>query len=321
MNFISKILRAPVVHFIVIGAAIFGLFGKNSDTKDEIVIQQSQVEQIRADIKAQTGVEPNERQMLAAIELAINEEILYRQALKLKLDRSHAGVRYRLVQIAQFVGSDAALSEDELYQKALDLGLDRTDPVVRRQLIANMQLIAAKVPTEKEPATLTPGQVQSYYNAHQNQFEQPQRISFTHVYLSRDKRGAKGESDARRLLSNLQMQQAQPPLQKIPGDAFLSGNDFSALTPAMLQRFFGSRFVAQVFTLEPGKWQGPIASSYGWHVVWVEEVKEPQTSALSEVLNQVRGSILQEREANRLNDALQELRSHYTIRVESNANT
>lgn len=321
MNFILKILQAPVFHFIAIGAVLFALSGRSPDTKDEIVIQQSQIEQMRADIKTQTGVEPSNRQLQAAIELAINEEMLYRQALKLKLDRTHAGVRYRLVQIAQFVGDGSALSEDKLYQKALDLGLDRTDPVVRRQLIANMKLIAAKVPTEKEPATLTPEQVQSYYNAHQDRFKKPQRISFTHVYLSRDKRGTKGELEARRFLSDLNRQQMHPPLQKIPGDAFLSGNSFSALTSGMLQRFFGSRFVAQVFTLETGKWQGPIASSYGWHVVWVEEVKEPQISALSEVLNQVRGSILQEREAVRLNDALQELRSHYTIRVESNANT
>lgn len=319
--FLFKILRMPAIHFVAIGAVIFCFSGNTPDVQNEIVIRQSQIEQMKSEIKELTGVAPNALQVQAAIDQAVNDELLYRQALKLKLDQSNAGVRYRLVQIAQFVGDGSALSEEELYQKALALGLDRTDPVVRRQLIANMKLIAAKVPTAKEPATLTPEQVQAYYEANKSQFEKPKQVSFTHIYLSRDKWKKNGEREARRLLYDLQMKQIQPPLQVVPGDSFLSGYYFSDLTPSMLQRFFGSRFVAQVFVLEPGRWQGPIASSYGWHLVWVEEVKPPQVPVLDEVLNQVRGTILQEREAIRLNDALQELRSHYTIRIETNANT
>lgn len=319
MKLISKILRAPAVHFIVIGAVIFGLSGKATAPKSEIVIQERQIEQLRADIKAQTGLEPNAQQMQAAIEQTINDEVLYLQALKLKLDKSNVGVRHRLIQIARFVGDGSALSETAAYQKALDLGLDRTDLVVRRQLIANMKLIAAKVPTLKEPGWLTAEQIQTYYNDNKTHFEKPKRISFTHIYVSRDKWGKQAETKAHQLLRALQAKQVHPPIQDAPGDVFLSGNQFASSTPAMLQRFFGSQFVAQVFGLEPGKWQGPIVSSYGWHLVWVEGVKESQTPALTEVLNQVEGNILQGRETLRLNDALHELRSHYTIRIESNA--
>ncbi len=311
-------MRNPAIHFILIGVVLFFFFGRTPAPNREIVIQKTQIEQLKADIKAQTGLEPNAQQVQAAIEMAVNEEVLYRQALKLKLDRTNVGVRHRLVQIARFVGDGSTLSEGAAYQKALDLGLDRTDPVVRRQLIANMKLIAAKIPTAKEPARMTVEQVQTYYNENKNHFEKPERISFTHVYVSRDKWGKQGDAEAHRLLRVLQTKQVQPPLQVAQGDVFLSGNRFESSTPAMLQRFFGSQFVAQVVGLEPGKWQGPIASSYGWHLVWVEGVKDPQTPPLTEVLNQIEGNILQEREVIRLNDALQELRSHYTIRVESN---
>lgn len=308
-------MRRPAIHFLIIGAVLFFFFGRTPASKKEIVIQSSQIEQMKVDLKAQTGVNPDNRQVQAAIQEAIDDEVLYRQALKLKLDRTNAGVRHRLAQIAQFVGDGPALSEDAAYQKALDLGLDRTDPVVRRQLIANMKLIAARVPTKKEPATLTPEQIQSYYNENKSHFVTPERISFTHIFLSRDKWGKKGEAEARRILHELQEK------QDVKGDLFLSGNHFSTSTPAMLSRFFDSQFVAQVFTLGPGKWQGPIASAYGWHVVWVEAVKAPQAQPLKEVVNQIVGDILQAREVVRLNDALHELRSQYTIRVESNAKT
>lgn len=329
MKLIFKILRAPAFHFILIGAFLFGFHQieqkyfslKSSSLKEEIVIQKDQIEQFKKDIKTQTGQEANAQQVRAAIETAIDDEVLYRQALKLKLDQTNMGVRHRLVQIAKFVSDGSSLSEQDLYRKALELKLDRSDLVVRRQLITNMKLIVAKIPSKKEPSKLTSEQIQTYYDENKKQFEKPERISFSHIYLSRDKWKKKGDIEAARVLKDLQAKQAQPPLQTHFGDSFLMGNRFSGSSPSILQRYFGSAFVSQVYKLEPGKWQGPIPSSYGWHLVWVEEIKEAQVPALKEVLNQVEGNILQDREVIRLKDSLIELRSHYKIRVDSEENS
>lgn len=325
MEWIIKCFHSHGFRFILIGALLFGLqqfeqkyfFKQNSVNETEIVIRKDQIEQFKVDIKAQTGLEPGHQQIQAAIDMAIDDEVLYRQALNLKLDHTNVGVRHRLVQIAKFVNEGSSLSVRALYQKALELGLDRSDPVVRRLLIANMKLIAAKVPSNKVPSRLTPEQIQTYFDKNKIIFEKPERISFSHIYVSRDKWGKKGDLEAQRLLKALQSKQVQPPLQANMGDLFLMGNHFSASSPSLLQRYFGSEFVSQVFKLDAGKWQGPVASGYGWHLVLVEEIIETQALTLHEVLNQVEGNILQEREVIRLNDALSELRSHYKIRIES----
>lgn len=321
MKILFKILKAPAFHFILIGALLFELHQvkqkyfftpSSSAFRDEIVIRKEQIEQFKKEIKTQTGVAASPQQIKAAIELAINDEVLYRQALKLKLDQTNLGVRHRLVQIAKFVSDGSSLSEQALYRKALELKLDRSDPVVRRQLIANMKLILAKIPNKKEPANLTSEQIQAYYDEHKNRFEKPEQISFSHIYLSRDKWKKRGALEAERLLKSLKGR-----IDKPLGDSFLMGNHFVASSPSMLQRYFGSDFVSQVFKLEVGKWQGPILSSYGWHLVWVEDIEKAQAPPLKEVLNQVEGNILREREVIRLKDALLKLRSQYKIRVDS----
>ncbi len=329
MNFIFKILRAPTFHFLLMGSLLFGakqmgeryFANEHPKVEDEIVIRKSQIEELKDEIKVQTGLEPKALQIQAAIEKAIDDEVLYRQALHLNLDKTNAGVRHRLIQIARFVSNDSSLSDQAAYRKALDLGLDRSDPVVRRQLITQMKLIAAKVPNTRENAKLSAEQIQKFYEENKTKYEKPERVSFTHIYLSRDKRGKQAQIEASRLLKDLQSKQIQPPLQNNLGDLFLMGNLFSNSNFSLVQRYFGSDFATQIFKLERGKWQGPIASTYGWHLVWIDDFKGAQLSPLGEVINQLEGNLLQERESMRLKEALKTMRSHYKIRVENNENS
>lgn len=325
MGFFYKILRMPALHFIVIGALLFVFqqmwdfytLKKNPPPQDEIIISSAQIEQLKEDIKAQTGLEPNAFQIQAAISTAIDDEILYRRALDLKLDEINLGVRHRLIQIARFMETSAASdSEDALYRKALELGLDRSDPVVRRQLIANMKLVLQKVPRAQDSKKLSQEEIQSYYDQKAEIFLRPERYTLKHIYVSRDRWGKKAEVEAKRRLKELQSQQIQPSDPTAVGDLFLRGNSFSAATPSALQNLFGANFASQLEPLKPGQWQGPILSSYGWHLVWIVEKTDPQKPALTEVMNQVKGNLLQERDVLRLEDALKELRLHYQIRVE-----
>ena len=61
------------------------------------------------------------------------------------------------------------------------------------------------------------------------------------------------------------------------GDPFLHGFEFAALDAQEITALFGGEFGAQLMTLRQGQWSGPVASSYGLHLVHVEahEVAEP----------------------------------------------
>jgi hypothetical protein len=320
-----RILKSPALHFLLIGGLLFAgdqlweIHRKKNlhATKEELRIGADQIEQIKRDLFTQTGRRPNPAQVEAAIQIAIDEEILYREALELELDENNPAVRQRLIQVGKFVSENPQAGDKELIRKARELGLDKSDLVVRRQLIGTMQLIAKKVPTSKQPSQVTSVQLQDYLQHHSEEFTIPPRVEFIHVYLSRDKRGPRTEGDARDLLKQLERRGILPAAALELGDSFLQGNHFSGVTASILEKSFGVGFADKVLQIEVGRWAGPIPSSYGWHLVWVQGLKPSELPPLMQVANQVKKAILREREGQRLKDTLDELRSRYSIRVEN----
>jgi parvulin-like peptidyl-prolyl isomerase len=88
-----------------------------------------------------------------------------------------------------------------------------------------------------------------------------------------------------------------------------------------LAGLFGPEFVARLAALPPGRWSGPVASSYGSHLVRVEARTEPEPVTLA----QARATVLrdfheeQRRTANR--DVFERLKQRYQIAVDESAIT
>jgi parvulin-like peptidyl-prolyl isomerase len=72
------------------------------------------------------------------------------------------------------------------------------------------------------------------------------------------------------------------------GDPFLLDQKFEALPAGEVQKQFGQAFAAALGALEQGKWQGPIESGYGAHLVFVRERTEGRLPELVEVRDAVR---------------------------------
>jgi large subunit ribosomal protein L7/L12 len=125
----SKLLKEPLLHFLVLGAALFALFsltggndeaaGAESSTQDtarsisnEIVVSKGQITSLAAQFEKIWQRPPTEQERNGLINEFIREEVIYRQALKLGLDRDDAVVRRRMRQKLEFFTEDiAALAE------------------------------------------------------------------------------------------------------------------------------------------------------------------------------------------------------------------
>jgi hypothetical protein len=324
MKQLRRLLKSPTLHFFVIGALLFTLrqvwlthsTGHAPAVKEDLVIDRKQIEQMKQDILNQTGLPAGPAQIQAAVQKAIDDEILYRQALALHLDRNNPSIRHRLIQLAKFVSEDPKGSDADHYRKALELGLDQSDRVIKRHLISMMSLVAKKVPTPDAPSHVDHAELQAYFAQHPQSFMKPRQIKFTQIYFSRDKRGSQGALQAKTLLEKVQREGKGPDGIFGLGDPYLEGNRFPWMDDAGIRRLFGPTFTGQLTQLKSAKWYGPLASSYGWHLVFIEDIRPEQVPPLAEVVNQVGGAILKEREQQRLVDTLRELRSRYSIRVE-----
>ena len=96
------LLREPLLHFLVLGAALFGLFSmvekKGAEAPTKIVISASHVANL-ADRFARTWRRPPTQQELQGlVEDYIRDEIFYREGRAAGLDRDDTVIRRRVRQ-------------------------------------------------------------------------------------------------------------------------------------------------------------------------------------------------------------------------------
>ena len=125
----ARLLREPLAHFAVLGALIFALFG-NATSADErrIVIDAARVERIAGQYAQNFRRAPSADELDALIRDDVKEEVYYREALRLGLDRDDEVVRRRMrVKMEAFgeTAEDIAAPDDATLQRWLGGHPDR----------------------------------------------------------------------------------------------------------------------------------------------------------------------------------------------------
>jgi hypothetical protein len=276
MTSMRKVLREPLLHFLVLGAGLFVLFGAvggpTEERPDRIVVSAAKIENLAELFRRTWRRPPTQAELDGLIEGHVKEEILYREALTLGLDRDDIVIRRRLRQKMEFVSDDLALLAE---------------------------------PTESE--------LRTFLAEHPDRFRKPSRVSFAQVYLSPDRRGEDAWGDAERLLVALEAGESDPAAS---GDPFLLEQDYRDLAAHDVARLFGEAFAARVAELPVGRWSGPVRSGYGLHLVLVRERAPARLPDLAEVRDAVVGEwgAARREEANRA--FYEGLRAGYEVTVE-----
>ncbi|MBK8695033.1 MAG: peptidyl-prolyl cis-trans isomerase [Deltaproteobacteria bacterium] len=175
---------------------------------------------------------------------------------------------------AEFEARLAEHVRDEvLYRSALARGLDRGDGIIRRRLVQKETYL---LEAEAEPGPPSEAALRSWYEAHRERYRTSSRIDLEHRFFSVDRRGARASADAARSLSS-----------GAPGDPFLRGERFEAVTSAELAGVFGEAFAAAVEALPVGPWSGPVASALGQHLVRVGSRREGAVAPFEEARESV----------------------------------
>lgn len=97
-----KILKEPLLHFLFFGACLFGLYAWiNPDAMQSdkrIVVDQGQVNSLAMRFKRVWQREPTKQELQSLIEDFVIEEIYYREALAMGIDKDDPVIRRRLRQ-------------------------------------------------------------------------------------------------------------------------------------------------------------------------------------------------------------------------------
>ena len=234
------LLREPLVHFLLIGAGLFLLFGwrggpaslpsgQAGEQSAKIVVTQSEIDQMVGVFTRTWQRPPTELEMKGLIDSLVRNEIFYREAVA--------------------------------------AGLDRDDGVIKRRLRQKMEFIFEDITAQTEP---TDEELLVYMKKHADSYLVDPQIAFRHVYINVDKRGKNAEADARQILAQLNAG-ADP---DTVGDPIMLDAEIRLSPLWDIKKQFGEEFSRNLSGLKAGKWEGPIRSGFGLHLVHVTKRAE-----------------------------------------------
>ena len=271
-------LREPLLHFLLIGAALFLLFqllsNGRTDAPREIVVGEARVEAL-AENFAKTWMRPPTAQELKGL-------------------------------------ADDYVAEEVYYREAIAMGLDRDDTVIRRRLRQKMEFISEDVASAVEP---TDAQLQQYLEQHADKFVRASRLTFQQVFFSGEKRGQDASRDAERLLTELQAGRG-PANPLDAGDPTLLPAAMESASSQEIANTFGSEFAAQVEEAPVGQWAGPFESGYGMHIVRVDQRDPGVMPTLADIRPLVEREWASEQRTRTNRELLDKLLAKYEVRIE-----
>jgi PPIC-type PPIASE domain len=277
----KRLLKEPLLHFLLLGAAIFfvySLISKSGGRPEpgRIVVTERQIDSM-AEVFTRAWQRPPSADELAGL------------------------VRERV-------------REDVYFREAMALGLEKDDTVIRRRLVQKMEFVLNDVAAQAEP---TEAELSAYLQAHSGSFGVERRFTFQQVYLDPDKHGDHLARDTARLLAQLNRagREADPAAQ---GDPFVLEHTFSELPGSEVAKQFGKDFPAKLGSILPGEWQGPVQSGYGVHLVRVIKRTEAGVPSLAEVRDAVRRELGNARRLEMNEKIYQQLLKRYHVTIEAN---
>ena len=128
MSVLGRLIREPLVHFVFVGAAVFAAYaffadGEEAASRDRIVVTEGRVLQLAQVFSKTWQRPPTPQELRGLLDAYIKEEVYYREAVKLGLDRDDTLIRRRMQQKMEFLsepGEEALAADDVALQAYLD---------------------------------------------------------------------------------------------------------------------------------------------------------------------------------------------------------
>jgi hypothetical protein len=227
----SKLLREPLLHFLAIGVLLFGVYSwRNRGVSDDAGARQVRISEADVNWLKETWAKQWQREP----------------------DRDElCGL------VTEY------LKEELLAREARERGLDKDDIYVRRRLAQKVEFLVQDTSRLAQPSE---DDLQKFYASHPERFSEEPRVSFTHVYFSREH-----QADVDAALDRLKAG-ADP---AAVGERLLVDPEIRDADPQAVSGQFGAAFSRAVFAMPQGEWHGPIQSGYGLHLVRVS-AKTPE---------------------------------------------
>ena len=114
----KRLLREPLIHFLLLGAVLFIVYHYTqpdrgaAPSSKQIQLTLDDLNQLNLYFQAQWRRPPTPEEFRRLVENKVQEEVLYREALAMGLDKSDTIVKRRMAQKMQFLAEDVAAARE-----------------------------------------------------------------------------------------------------------------------------------------------------------------------------------------------------------------
>jgi hypothetical protein len=164
------------------------------------------------------------------------------------------------------------LREVLLAREATELGLDANDTIVRRRLAQKMEFLLQDTARLIEP---NDDELRRLYTTSGDRYRAQSRISFSQIFFN-------SEASAKNALAKV----GTGPASGL-GDRTMLESEFKDADRHAVMTIFGNQFSEELFKLEAGRWLGPVASGYGFHLVRISDIQPGLPRPFEDVRAQV----------------------------------
>jgi hypothetical protein len=260
---LKRILKEPLIHFFVIGIAVFVAYNFVAPEENASAPQTIEVE----------------RQNLIDF-LQFRERLAEPSAAEDMFD----GLAEEEIQtlIDEYVENEA------LYRESKALKLDETNYATRQRLLQQLDIVNEKFIAES--ITFTEADLQEFFESNQEKYEVPAKITFTHVFF-------KQENVAQLKLKELNEAKIEFHQSSSHGDRFLHDVNYVDKEADEIASHFGEEMQEALFDLQPVEniWQGPFQSDHGFHLVLIPKQTQAYVPPFEDLLLQVEQDALHAR--------------------------
>ena len=241
--------------------------------------------------------------------IIINDNILKNFYLANRNLEDPVFIRYSdLSEIQIALIRDDYIKREVLKREALNWGLDKVDPIISSRLSQlGEQFLVNNLPDED----LSEEILISFYNKNNHFYIDDAKITFSHIFFrNRD------EKTIADLIYYVQNQNEQfftnNLLSKV--SVFPYQKNYAQRSESFIRGHFSEKTTKEIFALNSStRWQGPIESPYGLHLIKVSSISDAKQKAYDEVSDLVLKRFISERKKTNLKLELEKKITSYQI--------
>ena len=286
-----QLFKDPLVHFLLAGLGLFLIFNLVSpnrgdlDPKTVIVDREAILVHVQNTSKmfdpvlaAKKFDGMNEKQKDFLINDYIREEVMFREAVALGLDKEDYVMRRRVIQKLDFI----------------------TDDIIERLVEVNDIVL------------------NQYFKENKDDYYVEAFITLTHIFFDAEKHSndelVKLAADKKNEL-NMKSVIFSDAIKH--GDRFHYHVNYVEKTYDFIQSHFSEKMAGQVFSLTPSDkdWYGPFQSQYGQHLVMISKKQEGRYPTLEEVGRQVEMDYQRKEKMKRKDEAVKRIINTYNVQI------